>query len=220
VAPFIGDSVDEFQEHVTELVSTSDWDLVAADDYISAAVKLDATSAAQDDIARVAREMQLSAVVYGKLIKKSKRRATLQIIVRDESGEIIDTLQLRVRRGALSKKGVALMERRVLAALDGLMPEPAPDAEPPPAAEPPAQQPAQQIASETAKPEAKKPEPKKPEPKKPEPKVVAAKKPEPKKPAAKKQPEIDPDSTHGNDLDLDVDDSGQVKDDEWPDDLK
>ncbi len=200
VVEFEGKRASQWQDRVTALVDSQHrWDIVPPEAYTEAARKIGAESSSSTDLARVAAELNATAIIVGRIVGKSDKRAKFQLAVHDgETGKVIDKLTLRVRKGKLSGKGDRLLRKKLLAALDDSEPR-AVDA-PAPKSQPDAPSPAKPAAAA------------------PEDEPVA--KAEPKSAKAVKGKPAASDQGEGEKLDLETDDNGQVLDDEWPDGLK
>jgi hypothetical protein len=119
VVKFRGHYGRSLQKRVVDVLARQrGWALISSRSYAKAARRLDATRLNRTDVAEVAAELDASAVIAGKVVGESVRRARLIVSVRDgETGEVIERIRIRLRRGKLGKRGARRLERSLASAL-------------------------------------------------------------------------------------------------------
>jgi hypothetical protein len=141
-----------WQERVEEVAAARRIDVIPADSYWVMARRLKAEPLTAPNVARVAATLGASAVVHGRVSGKRRHRV-VTIYVRDgQSGRVIETHRVRLRRGVPAARGEAALERRLLASVGPSRSEPVEPVEPPgpPDVAPPAR-PAFEPAPRTAR---------------------------------------------------------------------
>jgi hypothetical protein len=192
-----------YESWVAERVER-DYDVVMVDDGLPEEIT-------EKAMRKVAKRTGTDAVLYGELSKKKKGRMWLTVLVHDgQTGELIETHEISIKKGKVNSKHERRFARTILASLP-----------PPPVEEPPP--PKKEKATKIAKPE-KEPEPEaEPEPE-PEVEMEPEPEPEPVAKAPKKSKSSKPSKPvfeAADDADkVKFDGSGQALDDEMPDSLK
>lgn len=108
---------------IIEVLRQSEYPLVPKREYIKTARKLKAKKLRARHITKVSGELGISAVISGRVKRRGKRRY-LYITVHDGgSGARVERFRVRLtRKRALTQKGSAQLEKRLLAALSELGP--------------------------------------------------------------------------------------------------
>lgn len=147
-----------WRERVAELARGRDVELMPAEDYWVMAKRLDARSLTRRNVAKVASAIGAAAVVHGRVSGKKRRRVVTIYVREGESGRVVETHRVLVRRGKAVRRTETALERRLLASV-------APVVEPREAEKPAAKAPPVEAPRTASAPEAKPaPAPEKPRP--------------------------------------------------------
>jgi hypothetical protein len=94
------------------------YDVVPKRTYWKKASRLGAEKITANNVRRVAKRLDLDAIVYGEVSKKKRGRAWLTLWVHDgRTGKVIETHGLAVKRGKVSSKQARRIDRELLASL-------------------------------------------------------------------------------------------------------
>jgi hypothetical protein len=136
ILDFVGPQAAKATRAVEDAIS-KEVDLVPASDYVQAQKRLRIKKVTGENVARIAGEIQVDAVVSGKVAKKGKG-LTLQLTVREgKSGETVDTLRVGLTSARLDAQAEEEIRAELLPSLAKIAPLSAPAAEDPVAKEDP-----------------------------------------------------------------------------------
>ena len=108
------------------------YDRVSADRYRETAREIQAETMTDLDVARVANALEVDVVIHGRFVRKNRRRAHVEVLMRTAAtGEVVGEYTIPVRRGVMSKRGERKLEKELRAELAALLgPPPAAATEP------------------------------------------------------------------------------------------
>jgi hypothetical protein len=108
------------------------YERVSADEYRETARELQAETMTDLDVARVANAVDADVVIHGRFVRKNKRRAHVEVLMRTAAtGEVVSEYVIPVRRGVMTKRGERKLDKELRAELAALLgPPPAAPAEP------------------------------------------------------------------------------------------
>ncbi len=115
----------ELQNTILDILG-EDYAIVYEDEYRDIARELKAKRMKRRHVKKVARRLGVEAVIYGKVVKRSRRKYTLSLRVREgKSGRLVKKLHIPVRkRRKLSKKNARKLERKLMAIMEDVAPPP------------------------------------------------------------------------------------------------
>jgi hypothetical protein len=125
VVPFNGSGGGKIAETVAEIVKAAGYTVVSDGDYRDAARKLDARGQDAAQVARVAAEMQLTAVLFGEIDKGASRLVKVQIHA-GATGAQVAVVEFEVQRRRLTSEEEELVRTKLLPALAGVTGAPPP----------------------------------------------------------------------------------------------
>lgn len=121
ILDFVGPQAAKATRAVEDAVS-SQYDLVPASDYVQAQKRLKIKKVTDENVARIASEIQVDAVVAGKVAKRGKGW-TLQVTVREgKSGETVDTLRIGLAGARFDARAEKEIGAELLPSLDKVVP--------------------------------------------------------------------------------------------------
>jgi hypothetical protein len=122
--------IDKAPPEIEQAVATHvdpGYERVSADEYRETARELQAETMTDLDVARVANALEVDAVIHGRFVRKNKRRAHVEVLLRTAAtGEIVGEYTIPVRRGVMSKRGERKLDKELSAELTALLGPPAP----------------------------------------------------------------------------------------------
>jgi hypothetical protein len=130
VIPFEGSGGGKIAEATADILKAAGYTVVSDGDYRDAARKLDARGQESAQVARVAAEMQLTAVLFGEIDKGSSRLVKVQIHA-GATGERVAVVEFEVKRRKLTDEEEELVRTKLLPALAGVTGAPPPPPPPP-----------------------------------------------------------------------------------------
>ena len=120
-----------WRERVADLARERDVELVPAEDYWVMAKRLDARALTRRNVARVASAIGAAAVVHGRVSGKKRRRVVTIYVREGESGRVVETHRVLVRRGKAVRRTEVSLARRLLASVAPMVERPIEVAEKP-----------------------------------------------------------------------------------------
>lgn len=128
-----GHGAAKLRDTVVTMLQDDGYELIPRKRYDATAKKLHARRLRKSHVAKVAAELELDAVIYGRVKGRGHHRY-LELSVREgKTGKRVDRFRIRLtRRRHLTKKGNAQLEDKLVASLDAVAPKPEPEPEEPP----------------------------------------------------------------------------------------
>jgi hypothetical protein len=128
VVPFSGSGGGKIADTTAEILKAAGYTVVSDSEYRDVAGKLDARGRDAAQVARVAAEMQLTAVLFGDIDKGASRKVKVQIHA-GATGAEVAVVEFEVQRRKLTPEEEEVVRTRLLPALAGVTGAPPP---PPP----------------------------------------------------------------------------------------
>jgi opacity protein-like surface antigen len=125
VVPFEGSGGGKIAETTAEILKAAGYTVVSDSDYRDAARKLDARGRDSAQVARVAAEMQLTAVLFGEIDKGASRLVKVQIHA-GATGAQVAVVEFEVKRRRLTPEEEETVRTKLLPALAGVTGAPPP----------------------------------------------------------------------------------------------
>jgi opacity protein-like surface antigen len=129
VVPFSGSGGGKIASTTAEILQAAGYTVVSDDDYREAARKLDAKGQDDANVARVASELQLSAVIFGEVDKEGGGRKVTLAVHAGANGAQVAKVEFEVKRRKLTPEEEETVRTKLLPALSGVTGAPPP---PPP----------------------------------------------------------------------------------------
>lgn len=126
VIPFSGSGGGKIASTTAEILQAAGYTVVSDDEYRDAARKLDARGQDDANVARVAAELQLSAVIFGEVDKKGGGRQVTLAVHAGANGAAVAKIEFEVKRRKLTPEEQETVRTKLLPALSGVTGAPPP----------------------------------------------------------------------------------------------
>ncbi len=94
------------------------YQLVSSEKYERAASRLDADTSDSRDVRRIARKLDIDAVVEGEMLKRGNKKYELRLVLRaGESGKEFDAITVKLRSSKLKKRDLKKVQKKLYSAL-------------------------------------------------------------------------------------------------------
>jgi hypothetical protein len=132
VVPFSGSGGGKIASTTAEILQAAGYTVVPDDDYREAARKLDARGQDDANVAKVASELQLSAVIFGEVDKEGGGRKVTLSVHAGANGAEVAKVEFEVKRRKLTPEEEEAVRTKLLPALSGVTGAPPPPPRKPP----------------------------------------------------------------------------------------